>query len=162
VARDCGLHEPLLAERFAATVTWRPGRKTASGTTVQVFAIRVGPSAKALSADDLIAGERGRVEVALPELETRVTKVAFAVVAEGPDGERPLTFGRLRGAVIAFTTEPGCAVIATYDLTEEFDRDGAVVPGEIVRSEDCWRFRPMGHAWDGGLAAIRRDYGIDG
>lgn len=146
--------------RFAATVSWRRRRKTAAGTRVRVFAIRVGPKNKARSPDDLIPGDGGRVELALSDLDQPVIKVVFPVVVEGPEESSPVTFGRLRGAVITFSAEPSGIRIATYDLSEEFDRDRAVVAGEIVRADENWRFRAMGHAWDGGLDAIRRDYGI--
>ena len=47
-----------------------------------------------------------------------------------------------------------------YDLTEDYDRESAVVSGELYRHNGGWKFRAVGQGYNGGLAALCKSYGI--
>ena len=49
-----------------------------------------------------------------------------------------------------------------YDLTEDYDRESAVVFGELYRHNGGWKFRAVGQGYNGGLAALCKSYGIWG
>ena len=48
-----------------------------------------------------------------------------------------------------------------YDLGEDFSIETAVVVGELYRNGSEWKFNAVGSGFQGGLAALCGNYGID-
>jgi tellurium resistance protein TerD len=51
--------------------------------------------------------------------------------------------------------------IIRYDLEEDFSIETAVVVGEIYRHNGEWKFNAVGSGFQGGLAALCANYGIE-
>ena len=51
--------------------------------------------------------------------------------------------------------------ILRYDLGEDFSIETALVVGEIYRHGGEWKFNAIGSGFNGGLAALCANYGID-
>ena len=48
-----------------------------------------------------------------------------------------------------------------YDLGEDFSIETAIVVGEIYRHGGGWKFNAVGSGFQGGLAALCANYGIE-
>ena len=51
--------------------------------------------------------------------------------------------------------------VMRYDLEEDFSRETAIVVGELYRKDGDWRFKAIGEGFNGGLAALCANFGID-
>jgi tellurium resistance protein TerD len=51
--------------------------------------------------------------------------------------------------------------VIRYDLGEDFSIETAIVVGEIYRHGYEWKFNAVGAGFQGGLAALCANYGID-
>ena len=47
-----------------------------------------------------------------------------------------------------------------YDLGEDFSIETAVVVGELYRHGSEWKFNAIGSGYQGGLASLVKDYGL--
>jgi tellurium resistance protein TerD len=48
-----------------------------------------------------------------------------------------------------------------YDLGEDFSIETAVVVGELYKNNGEWKFNAIGSGFQGGLAALCANYGIE-
>ena len=48
-----------------------------------------------------------------------------------------------------------------YDLAEDFSIETAIVVGELYRHNGEWNFNAIGSGYQGGLAALCANYGVD-
>ena len=48
-----------------------------------------------------------------------------------------------------------------YDLGEDYSIETAVVVGELYRNNGEWKFNAIGSGFQGGLAALCANFGID-
>ena len=51
--------------------------------------------------------------------------------------------------------------ILRYDLGEDFSIETAIVAAEIYKHGSEWKFNSVGSGFEGGLAAICKNFGID-
>ncbi|MEU8518438.1 TerD family protein [Streptomyces sp. NPDC048577] len=92
---------------------------------------------------------------ALPETVHRVcVLLALPVGAGGPS-----RFGAAAAPFVAVTTLDGTR-IAEYTLTG-LDSESAVVALELYRRQGAWKVRAVGQGYEGGLAAMLRDQGLE-
>ncbi|MGW2019762.1 TerD family protein [Streptomyces sp. NPDC001927] len=70
----------------------------------------------------------------------------------------PTRFGAAAAPFVAVTGLDG-AEIATYTITG-LDRESAVVALELYRRQGAWKVRAMGQGYEGGLAAMLGDQGL--
>ncbi|MCT4355088.1 TerD family protein [Streptomyces sp. Je 1-79] len=71
----------------------------------------------------------------------------------------PTRFGALAAPFVAVTGLDGTE-IASYTVTG-LDRESAVVALELYRRQGAWKVRAMGQGYEGGLAAMLGDQGLD-
>ncbi|MBV7604925.1 TerD family protein, partial [Escherichia coli] len=48
-----------------------------------------------------------------------------------------------------------------YELNEDFSLETGVIAGELYRKNGEWKFNAVGSGYNGGLAAIGRNFGLD-
>ena len=48
-----------------------------------------------------------------------------------------------------------------FDLGEDFSIEAAVVVGELYKHNGEWKFNAIGSGYQGGLAALCANYGVD-
>ena len=105
-------------------------------------------------------GDDEVIHIELDRVPFDVDRIAFAVTIHNAK-ERQQTFGLIRGAYIRIVNEDENKELAHFDLTEDADRDNAMVFGELVRDGTGWAFKALGLGTDGGLFKIARDYGVN-
>lgn len=168
-----GQNAPLdQGEHLAVTtsVRWRAG----GVGDVDVIALLTGADRRVRSSDDMIfynqrssadgsavhsgkvVGDAGGSDGIVLDLGAVAADVHAVVLAASTDGQSFGEFDELEwrtsdadGTPLASFTVPGLST------------ERAVVLGEIYRRDGCWRVRAVGQGWDGGLAGLATDYGVD-
>lgn len=75
--------------------------------------------------------------------------------------ERGQNFGQVSNAYIHVLDESNGKELIRYDLGEDFSIETALVVCEIYRHNGEWKFSAVGSGFEGGLAALCKNYGLD-
>lgn len=105
-------------------------------------------------------GDDEQIIVDLTKVPADIAKIAFTVTIDAYE-ERNQTFGMVDNAYIRIVDNETGNEELRYDLTEDYDRESAVVFAEIYRHNGTWKFRAVGQGYNGGLAALCNSYGIE-
>ena len=102
-------------------------------------------------------GDDEVVHVDLLNVPANIAKVTFTVTIHDADG-RGQNFGMVSNAFIRVFSESG--ELIRYDLGEDFSIETALVVGELYRHNGEWKFAAIGSGYQGGLAALCNDFGL--
>lgn len=105
-------------------------------------------------------GDDEQIQIELAKVPQGVEKIAFAVTIYDSE-ERRQNFGQVSNAFIRIVDTGKNEELIRYDLGEDFSIETAVVVGELYRSSGEWKFNAIGSGFQGGLAALCGNYGID-
>ena len=105
-------------------------------------------------------GDDEQILVDLTKIPANISKVAFTVTIYDAEKRRQ-NFGQVSNAYIRIVDESTGTEVIRYDLGEDFSIETAVVVGEIYRYNGEWKFNAIGSGFQGGLAALCANYGID-
>lgn len=105
-------------------------------------------------------GDDEQITVDLTKVPADVDKIAIAVTIH--DAEvRKQSFGMVSQAFVRVVNASDNAEIVRYDLSEDFSIETALIFGEIYRNSGEWKFRAVGQGFQGGLAAMAKNYGVN-
>ena len=105
-------------------------------------------------------GDDEQVKVDLSLVPQNISKIAFTVTIY--DAEvRKQNFGQVSNAYIRLVNVDTNEEIIRYDLGEDFSIETAVVFGELYKNNNEWKFNAIGSGYQGGLAALCANYGVD-
>lgn len=105
-------------------------------------------------------GDDEVIKVALNAVPSTVEKITFAVSIYDAD-VRHQNFGQVENAFIRIVDEDKNQEILRYDLGEDFSIETSVVVGELYRYNGEWKFNAIGSGFQGGLAALCLNYGVN-
>lgn len=105
-------------------------------------------------------GDDEQIKVDLSKVPDNITKIAFTVTIYEPEKRRQ-NFGQINNAFIRIYNEDTGEEMLRYDLGEDFSIETAAVFGEVYKSGSEWKFNAIGSGYQGGLAALCANYGID-
>ena len=105
-------------------------------------------------------GDDEQIKVDLSKVPGNITKVAFTATIYEADAMRQ-NFGQVSNAFIRIYNEENGEELLRYDLGEDFSIETAVVFGELYKHGDEWKFNAIGCGYQGGLAALCGNYGVD-
>ena len=103
-------------------------------------------------------GDDEQLKVDLSMVPANISKITFTVTIYEAE-ERRQNFGQVSNAFIHIMDEKGTELIR-YDLGEDFSIETAVVVGELYRHGGEWKFNAIGSGFQGGLAALCNNFGI--
>ncbi|MBQ2116663.1 MAG: TerD family protein, partial [Lachnospiraceae bacterium] len=89
-----------------------------------------------------------------------VTRIAFTCTIYEAE-KRHQNFGQVSNAFIRIYNEENGEELLRYDLGEDFSIETAVVFGEVYRNGEEWKFNAIGSGYQGGLAALCANYGVE-
>ena len=104
-------------------------------------------------------GDDEQIKVDLSKVPANITKIAFTATIYDAETRRQ-NFGQVSNAFIRILNEATGEEIVRYDLGEDFSIETAVIFGELYKHGDEWKFNAMGSGYQGGLAALCNNYGI--
>lgn len=105
-------------------------------------------------------GDDETITVNLPNVPENIEKIAFTVTIHEAE-KRNQNFGQVSNAYVRIYDMASGTEIIKYDLGEDFSIETAVVVGELYRHGGEWKFNAIGSGYQGGLAALCKDYGIN-
>lgn len=105
-------------------------------------------------------GDDEQIMVDLSKVPANVEKIAFTVTIYEAE-QRRQNFGQVSNSFIRIVDETTNEELIHYDLGEDFSIETAVVVGELYRHNGEWKFNAIGSGFQGGLAALCRNYGVN-
>ena len=100
------------------------------------------------------------VKIDLSKVPAHITKIAFTVTIYEAEARRQ-NFGQVSNAFVRIYNEATGEEMLRYDLGEDFSIETAAVFGELYKYGDEWKFNAIGSGYQGGLAALCANYGVD-
>ncbi len=104
-------------------------------------------------------GDDESASVAIKDIPASIEKVSFAVTIHDAEA-RNQNFGMVSNAFIRIVNGETNEELIRYDLGEDFSIETAVVVGELYRHNGEWKFSAVGSGYQGGLAALCGDFGL--
>lgn len=104
-------------------------------------------------------GDDEQIKIDLAKIPENINKVAFTVTIYEAD-TRKQNFGQVSNDFIRICNEDTGEEMLRYDLGEDFSIETAVVCGELYKIGGEWKFNAIGSGFQGGLAALCANYGI--
>lgn len=105
-------------------------------------------------------GDDEQIKVDLSKVPSNITKIAFTVTIYEAE-QRRQNFGQVSNAFIRIYNEANGEELLRYDLGEDFSIETAAVFGELYRNNGEWKFNAIGSGYQGGLAALCANYGVE-
>jgi len=105
-------------------------------------------------------GDDEAIKVDLSRVPEAIQKIAVAVTIHDAENRRQ-NFGMVQNAFIRVVNDSDNKEIARYDLSEDYSTETALIFGEVYRHGAEWKFRAVGQGFQGGLAPLARNYGVN-
>ena len=105
-------------------------------------------------------GDDEQIRIDLSKVPSSVEKISFTVTIHDAEA-RKQNFGQVSNAYIRVVDEANNQELIRYDLAEDFSVETAVVVGELYRHSGEWKFTAVGSGFNGGLAALCRNFGVN-
>lgn len=105
-------------------------------------------------------GDDEEIQIDLSKIPSDVHKIAITATIYDADS-RSQNFGQISNAYIRIVDNVTNNEIVRFDLGEDFSIETAIVVGEIYRHGNEWKFNAVGAGFQGGLAALCKNYGLD-
>lgn len=105
-------------------------------------------------------GDDEQIMVELAKVPANIQKIDFTVTIYEAEA-RKQNFGQVSNAFIRIVDMGTNQELIRYDLGEDFSIETAVVVGELYRNGAEWKFNAVGSGFQGGLAALCGNFGID-
>ena len=105
-------------------------------------------------------GDEEQITVDLSKVPENIARIAVTVTIYDAESRRQ-NFGQVANAFIRLVNADTDEEIVRYDLGEDFSIETAMVVGELYRHNGEWKFNAIGSGYQGGLAALCENYGVD-
>lgn len=105
-------------------------------------------------------GDDEQIKLDLAKIPENIAKIAFTVTIYDAE-TRGQNFGQVNNAFVRIYNEANGEELLRYDLAEDFSIETAVVFGELYKNNGEWKFNAIGSGYQGGLAALCANYGVD-
>ena len=105
-------------------------------------------------------GDDEEIRVDLAKVPADIKKIDFTVTIYEAV-ERRQSFGQVENAYIRVVDDITGKELIRYDLGEDFSIETAVVVGELYRHGADWKFNAIGSGFEGGLASLGKNYGVN-
>lgn len=105
-------------------------------------------------------GDDEQIKVNLSLVPENIQKIAFTVTIYEAEARRQ-NFGQVNNAFIRIYNEATGEELLRYDLGEDFSIETAAVFGELYKNNGEWKFNAIGSGYQGGLAALCANYGVE-
>ncbi len=105
-------------------------------------------------------GDDEQILLEFAKMPVDVDKMAITVTIHEAL-ERGQNFGQVSNAYVRVVNADTNEEVLHYDLGEDFSIETAIVVCEIYRNGGEWKFSAIGSGFQGGLAALCKNYGLD-
>lgn len=104
-------------------------------------------------------GDDEQIQIKLTAVPNEINKIAFTITIHEA-AERAQNFGQVSNAFVRIFNEESGEELIRYDLGEDFSVETAIIASELYRHNGEWKFNAVGAGFEGGLAALATNYGL--
>lgn len=104
-------------------------------------------------------GDDEQIKLDLAAIPKEIHRINFTVTIHEAE-ERGQNFGQVSNAFVRVLDADNDKELLRYDLGEDFSVETAIVVAEIYRYKGEWKFNAIGSGFQGGLAALCRNFGL--
>lgn len=105
-------------------------------------------------------GDDEQIKIDLSAVPANIEKIDFTVTIHEAE-ERKQNFGQVSNAFVRIVNADNNEELIKYDLEEDFSIETALVVAELYRHNGEWKFNAIGSGFQGGLAALCRNFGLN-
>ena len=105
-------------------------------------------------------GDDEQINIDLSLVPANIDRIAFTVTIYDYEA-RKQNFGQVSNAFIRIVDVANNVELMRYDLSEDFSIETALVIAELYRNNGEWKFQAIGSGFQGGLAALCANYGLN-
>lgn len=105
-------------------------------------------------------GDDEEIKIDLLAVPANIEKIDFTVTIHEAE-ERKQNFGQVSNAFVRIVNADNNEELIKYDLEEDFSIETALVVAELYRHNGEWKFNAIGSGFQGGLAALCRNFGLN-
>lgn len=105
-------------------------------------------------------GDDEEIIINLENVPENISRINFAVTIHDAV-ERSQNFGQVSNAYVRLVNTDNEQELLRYDLGEDFSVETAIVVAEIYRYNGEWKFNAIGSGFEGGLAALCKNFGLN-
>ena len=105
-------------------------------------------------------GDDEEIKINLAAVPENIQKIDFTVTIYEAE-QRNQNFGQVENAFIRVVNAANGEELIRYDLAEDFSIETAVVVGQLYRHNGEWKFNAIGSGFEGGLASLGKNYGVN-
>lgn len=105
-------------------------------------------------------GDDEQIRINLSLVPANIERVSFTITINDAQMKRQ-SFGDIKNAYVRILNASTNELLLKYELGEEFSVETAIVAAEIYRHAGEWKFNAIGSGFQGGLAALCRNFGLE-
>lgn len=105
-------------------------------------------------------GDDEEIIINFPKVPENIEKIAISVTIHDAQA-RNQNFGQVLNAFVRLVNKETGEEVLRYDLSEDFSIETALVFCEVYRHNGEWKFSAVGSGFQGGLAALCKNYGLE-
>lgn len=105
-------------------------------------------------------GDDEQIIVDLSLMPSSIHRIAFTITINDAQ-KKNQNFGQISNSYIRILDPNTNEVLLHYDLGREFSVETAIVAAELYRHQGEWKFNAVGSGFQGGLAALCKNFGLE-
>ncbi|TGE31637.1 tellurium resistance protein TerD [Desulfosporosinus sp. Sb-LF] len=105
-------------------------------------------------------GDDERIRINLSAVPAYIERIAFTITINDAQMKRQ-SFGDIKNSYVRILNSTTNELLLNYELGQEFSIETAVVAAEIYRNAGEWKFNAIASGFQGGLAALCHNFGLE-
>ena len=105
-------------------------------------------------------GDDEQIIIEFSKVPANIERIAITVTIHDA-AERHQNFGQVSNAFIRIVNESNNEEVLRYDLAEDFSIETVLVIAELYKHNGEWKFNAVGSGFQGGLAALCKNFGVN-
>ncbi|OLN27701.1 Tellurium resistance protein TerD [Desulfosporosinus metallidurans] len=105
-------------------------------------------------------GDDEQIHINLSAVPANIERIAFTITINDAQMKRQ-SFGDVKDSYVRILNAHTNELLLKYELGQEFSIETAIVAAEIYRNVGEWKFNAIGSGFQGGLAALCANFGLE-
>jgi len=152
------------------------GWNESAGIEIDASAFLLGPHGKVNQEEDFVfygnpsagqnsillqegTGDKKQFAIDISKVPSNVEKIAFTLTIYEAINRRQ-TFGQVQNTYLRIVSQDNGQEIIRFNI-EQFTVENSIVVGELYRYKGEWKFNAIGSGFEGGLAALCNNFGVE-
>ncbi|WP_027416118.1 TerD family protein [Aneurinibacillus terranovensis] len=106
------------------------------------------------------SGDDEQITIDLHNVPSHIEKISFTITIHEA-AQRGQNFGQVANSYVRIFNQENGEELIRYNLGQQFSVETAIVAAELYRYKGEWKFSAVGSGFQGGLAALCRNFGLE-